>query len=88
MEFGNIQSQQTLRRELGIFVSRHQSQKLVRIDLGLIHKPEKYLALVLLGGAAILWAWVGFSVPETGRKALSPVCNRKGPEEMGSNPYS
>jgi MFS family permease len=41
------------------------------------------LALVFLGGAAILWAWVGFSVPETGRKALNPVCSPKGPEEMG-----
>ena len=37
------------------------------------------LALVFLGGAAILWAWIGFSVPETGRKALNPVSSRKGP---------
>ncbi len=28
------------------------------------------LALVLLGGAAILWAWIGFSMPETGRQRL------------------
>jgi CP family cyanate transporter-like MFS transporter len=34
------------------------------------------LALVLLGGTAILWAWIGFSIPETGRKALGPVCSR------------
>ena len=34
------------------------------------------LALLFLGGAAILWAWIGFSVPETGRKALNPVCSR------------
>jgi cyanate permease len=31
------------------------------------------LVLVFLGGVALLWAWAGFSVPETGRKALQPV---------------
>ena len=34
------------------------------------------LALIFLGGAAMLWAWIGFSVPETGRKALNPVCSQ------------